>query len=337
MQKTKNDKNPYSIFAGIDISKEYFDVTLIDKLGKKLAYERFSNDSKGIAKFIQWLLEELNLDVASLLLCMEHTGLYSRQLMLKLLEEQMNVWVESSLQIKKSSGLLRGKTDKIDSYRIALYASLYGFRAKTAETEDKRLLHLQDLLSSRSRLLKFKLSLSTSIAELKRVDPISGKVVEKAQKATLAGLSKSLKAIEKCISEAIGKEEDIKGNYELATSVKGVGMILAAQLIVYTHNFKRINKARQLACYCGVAPFSYESGTSIRAGNHVSKFANNTLKSTLHLASISSIQHNPDMKEYFYRKVAEGKPKMVVLNAVRNKLLRHVLATVKSGEKYEIF
>lgn len=59
--------------------------------------------------------------------------------------------------------------------------------------------------------------------------------------------------------------------------------------------------------------------------------------STLHLASISSIQHNPDMKEYFYRKVAEGKPKMVVLNAVRNKLLRHVLATVKSGEKYEIF
>ena len=337
MQKVKNVKSSYSLFAGIDISKEYFDVTLIDQQGNKLNYERFSNDGKGIPKFIHWLKETLQLPLPSLLLCMEHTGLYSRELMLKLLEEQMNVWVESSLQIKKSSGLLRGKTDKIDSYRIALYASLYAFRAKTAETEDKRLLHLQDLLSTRSRLLKFRLSLTTAVAELKRVDTVSGKVVEKANKAALTGIIKSLKETEKLIKETIAKEEDISKSYELATSVKGVGMVLAAQLIVYTRNFKRINKARQLACYCGVAPFSYESGTSIRAGSHVSKFANNTLKSTLHLASISSIQHNPDLKEYFYRKVAEGKPKMVVLNAVRNKLLRHILATVKSGEKYEIF
>lgn len=333
MQKVKNVKNTYSLFAGIDISKEYFDVTVIDQQGNKLNYDRFSNDEKGIPKFIHWLRETLKLSLTSLLLCMEHTGLYSRELMLKLLEEQMNVWVESSLQIKKSSGLLRGKTDKIDSYRIALY----GFRAKTAETEDRRLLHLQDLLSTRSRLLKLRLSLTTAVAELKRVDAVSGKVVEKANKAALTGIIRSLKETEKLIRETIAKEGDIRQSFELATSVKGVGMVLAAQLIVYTRNFKRINKARQLACYCGVAPFSYESGTSIRAGNHVSKFANNTLKSTLHLASISSIQHNPDLKEYYYRKVAEGKPKMVVINAVRNKLLRHVLATVKSGEKYEVF
>ncbi|WP_224996884.1 IS110 family transposase [Cesiribacter sp. SM1] len=94
MQKAKNDKNVYSLFAGIDISKEYFDVSVIDQQGKKLAYDRFSNDSKGIEKFIQWLIEELKLDSFSLLVCMEHTGLYSRMLMLKLLEEQMNVWVD---------------------------------------------------------------------------------------------------------------------------------------------------------------------------------------------------------------------------------------------------
>lgn len=105
MQKTKNDKSHYSVFAGIDISKEYFDVSVIDQQGKKLAYDRFSNDTKGIALFIKGLLKELNLDSFSFLLCMEHTGLYSRQLMLKLLEEQMNVWVESSLQIKKSKVL----------------------------------------------------------------------------------------------------------------------------------------------------------------------------------------------------------------------------------------
>jgi transposase len=61
MQKAKNDKNSYSLFAGIDISKEYFDVSVIDQQGKKLGYDRFSNESKGIDEFLQWLLEELKL------------------------------------------------------------------------------------------------------------------------------------------------------------------------------------------------------------------------------------------------------------------------------------
>jgi hypothetical protein len=60
-----------------------------------------------------------------------------------------------------------------------------------------------------------------------------------------------------------------------------------------------------------------------------------TLKSTLHLAAISSIQHNPDLKKYFERRVAEGKNKMLVINAVRAKLLYRVLAVVHRGTPYK--
>jgi transposase len=53
---------------------------------------------------------------------MEHTGLYTRQLVHYLLGRQVNVWLESSLHIKRSMGLVRGKSDAIDAQRIARFA-----------------------------------------------------------------------------------------------------------------------------------------------------------------------------------------------------------------------
>jgi len=75
---------------------------------------------------------------------------------------------------------------------------------------------------------------------------------------------------------------------------------------VYTHGFNRLNDSRKLACYRGVAPFTYESGTSIRAKTGVSKFANSDLKEVLHMAAISSVQHNSELHQYYQRKVQEG-------------------------------
>jgi transposase len=107
-------------------------------------------------------------------------------------------------------------------------------------------------------------------------------------------------------------------------------------LLVYTHGFNRLNNSRKLACYSGVAPFAYESGTSIRGKTGVSKFANNDLKQVLHMAAISSVQHNSELHLYYQRKVQEGKNKMSVINAVRNKLLHRIVAVVNRGTPYEL-
>ena len=109
---------------------------------------------------------------------------------------------------------------------------------------------------------------------------------------------------------------------------------MAIKLIVYTKAFTRFNNVRQLACYCGVAPFEYRSGISVRGKAGVSKFANMDLKSTLHLASISAIQNNPELKQYYKRKVEESKSKMAVINAVRNKLLARIVAVVNRKTPY---
>jgi len=52
----------------------------------------------------------------------EHAGLYTRQFVHYLLSRQVNVWLESSMHIKRSMGLVRGKSDAIDAQQIARLA-----------------------------------------------------------------------------------------------------------------------------------------------------------------------------------------------------------------------
>ena len=53
------------------------------------------------------------------------------------------------------------------------------------------------------------------------------------------------------------------------------------------------------------------------------------------MGTMSAIQVKGDLQDYYIRKLAEGKHTMLVLNAVRNKLIHRVCAVVKRGEKYD--
>jgi transposase len=265
---------------------------------------------------------------------MEHTGLYTRQLVHYLLSRQVCVWLESSLHIKRSMGLVRGKSDAIDAQRIARFAHTHQGHAKPLNLTALTLEKLKDLNANRKRLMKAIQSLKVSTKELKQVDPESGKTVERVNRDAIRGLEKSLLAVEEKISEFIKADENLNKQFDLITSVKGVGKIMALLLLIYTQGCTKIVDGRKLACYSGVAPFEYRSGTSIMGRTSVSKFANSDLKRVLHMAAVSSVQHNAELKAYYLRKVAEGKSKMAVINAVRNKLLHRIVAVVQRGTPY---
>jgi len=267
---------------------------------------------------------------------MEHTGLYTRLLVHYLLSREVQVWLESSLQIKRSQGLVRGKSDKIDAQRIARYAYVYQNKAEIMQISVLMLEKLKDLQANMRRLMKALQSLRTSAEELKQFDASNAKVIDKVNREAIRGLEKSLDKVDEQILSYISEDESLKQKYDLMISIKGVGKVLAAMLLVYTHGFNRLADSRKLACYSGVAPFVYESGTSIRGKTGVSKFANGELKRVLHMAAISSVQHNPELHEYYQRKIEEGKNKMSVINAVRNKLLHRIVAVVKRGTSYEL-
>lgn len=91
---------------------------------------------------------------------------------------------------------------------------------------------------------------------------------------------------------------------------------------------------RKLTCYCGVVPYEYSSGTSVRGKTKVHYLANKKLKCNLHMASLTAIKLGIDLKAYYERKVTEGKNKMSVLNAVANKLLARVITVVNKQREY---
>lgn len=118
-------------------------------------------------------------------------------------------------------------------------------------------------------------------------------------------------------------------------SVPGVGKVLAWVFLSKTDGFTSITNPRKMACYSGVVPFDFQSGTSIKKRPGVSMLADKTIKSTLHLGAMSAIRHSNDLQTYYQRKVEEGKNKMSVLNAVRNKIIHRVFAVIKNQRPYQ--
>jgi transposase len=331
MKKKQEIQNSY---VGIDVSKLTIDVSIVTAANVH-EYAQFENGAKGFKELQVWLRNKDFYEIKKSLFCMEHTGLYTRQLVSFLLEQHASVWMESALHLKRSMGMTRGKNDKVDSYRIARYAMTNADQAVVLKLSTSTLQNLKDLMSNRERISKAYQALHISIKELAQIDKNMGKEQLKLNAPALAGLLKSKAKIEARMTELIMEDAELKKLYQLITSVKCVGNVLATELLVYTNGFTRMQNTRQLACYCGVAPFEHSSGTSVRGRTGTSNFANMKLKSTLHMAAVSATRYVPDIKHYYERKVAEGKHKMTVINSIRNKLINRVMAVVKRGTPYE--
>lgn len=322
----------YNYFFGVDISKKTIDVTLI-KDGQ-VTHRLFNNDSGGMEELMQWL-KDLAISFEEALFCMEATGLYCFVLTQFLASNAIDTWIEHAAQIKKANVLDRGKNDRVDSKRIALYATKNLDRLRLWKPTGITLEKIRHLASLRERLVETKKRLATPIREFEEVgNVVMAKLLAQSIKGSLNAIEKDLKNVEAKIIEVVNGDENLKQLYKLITSVVGIGFVTAINLIVYTNAFTILKDTRKLACYCGVAPFEYSSGSSIRGKTKVHFMANKKLKCNLHMASLSAIKLDADLKAYYERKVTEGKSKMSVLNAVKNKLLARVIAVVNKGEEY---
>src|SRR5690606_17779893 len=92
---------------------------------------------------------------------------------------------------------------------------------------------------------------------------------------------------------------------------------------------------RKMACFAGVVPFDHQSGTSLKYKPRISVFADKELKKVLHLAAMSAIRLENDFRAYYLRKVEEGKNKMSILNAIRNKIIHRIFALIKKQTFYK--
>jgi transposase len=250
--------------------------------------------------------------------------------------QELSVCLESSVQIKQSGGLQRGKNDKIDSDRIALYAYKNRDFLKLWKPERRVIGQLRRLSSMRERLLNAKTQLNAGLSEDKKFgDKYLNKQMVTCCKSTMLAIEHDIKKTEAAISAVIESDDQLRNLYRIIESVPGVGKVTATEIIINTNEFKRINDPRKYACYAGVAPFEHSSGISVRGKTRVSKKANLKAKSLLHMTSLVASRFSVDLKAYYERKVAEGKNKMSILNAIKNKIIHRIFACVNQNRLYQ--
>ena len=269
------------------------------------------------------------------IICFEHTGLYSMPLAVFLTENQKLFCMVPGLEIKRSLGITRGKSDKIDARVIAEYAYLRREKIKLYQLPSKANLKLKGLLSLRERMVKQRAGYKAAIKEMKAfMSTKDNPMLFQAQEEMISQLNRQIKRIETEIQRVISEDDHLKKLFGLVSSVKGVGLVLGVNFLVYTNCFTAFDTWRKFACYSGIAPFPNQSGTSWKGKNKVHYLANKKLKTLLSSAAAISIQFNPEMRLYYQRRLAEGKSKMSTLNIIRNKIVARVFAVVKRGNPY---
>ena len=321
----------YQIFVGIDISKNHLDICISKGLEVKKE-QRIDNNIKSILDFID--KEKSNYDFKKAIFCMEATGQYSNHLLASLAKHNLAIWLENAVEIKRSLGLQRGKNDKVDAQRIAQYAYRFSDKIKLYKAENKTLKQVRALYQLREQLVETRKRLKTSINEQKLfMDKDIFKSIQKYNEKTIKHLDSQIQKVEEKIEASLKNDQTLQELYEYINSVQGVGKVSTWAILIVTEAFTKFENPKQFACYSGVAPFENSSG-KFKGKSKVSNMANKKIKKLLHICAVNAVKHEGDLKDYYQRKIKEGKAKMSILNAVRNKIIHRIFACVKNQRKY---
>ena len=326
----------FSQFIGVDISKDTLDAAIYPAKDKKMDFLHFDNTSKGLCKMLTWL-KHRGITPSEMIICAEHTGVYTNPLIAFAEKKGLALSLNSPLDIKHSMGIARGKNDAVDAGRIAEYAHRHQDKLKLYVKPSETIIKLQYLLTERRLYMRQRTALLNINSAMGKYETAEAR---SRNESAIHHIEKMVKKVEGQMTAIIYDDPEIKRNFDLISSVKGIGLINAINTVVYTNNFKSFETPRRYACYIGVAPFDYTSGISVKGKTQVSKICRTQQKAELSMAARSAIIHDPGLRRYYQRKMKEkggGKEAHgVVLNAVKFKLILRMFAVVRSGEPYKV-
>lgn len=326
------------LFIGIDVSKLTFDVTIIPNGSlQTVHHKQFKNQKIGFKQMVKWInLLYPDSKESCWVFCMEQTGVYSYHLCCFFEENNLDYCHESALKINRSLGIIKiEKSDKADSRDIAKYLYRHIEELSFYKLPSQSLQKLKALISFRRRLMKQKASLQVSSKEIAAFSDkeTSGFIKTESNKLIKSYIQK-IKKTELEIQKIMTEDSALSEAYKLTTSVVGIGPVIASYVIVRTNCFSNFENPKNFASYCGAAPFERSSGTSIKKVVRINKMADKELKTLLTNGAYAAIRYDGQIRNYFQRKLKEGKNEFSVINAIRNKLIHRVFATVNRGTPY---
>ncbi len=325
-------------WIGIDVSSATLDFALLDEKGTHLESAQVDNERKTVMKLMGAWRKRYGVMPERSLIRMEATGHYTLMLLNMVVAQQWRAWLAHPNDILQSMGIKRVKNDKVDALRIAQYARTFHEKARLFTAQNLKLDRLKHLITRRKHLVRSRARHRTHITDLNRyMDRQVGKDRVRSHGRTAHQAEDKLVAhVDDLILDEIKADPQTQRQYDLLRTIPGVGPQLAAYLVAFTDGFARFNTPRQLSCHAGVAPFERSSGSSVRGRTQVSHQADKSLKTLLHMSALVSVREPGELRQYYERKRAEGKKPILVVNAVRNKLVHRICAVIRNNKPYEV-
>lgn len=276
-------------FVGIDVSKADLDVCLLPSGAR----HRLANSASGHQQLLQQLPPP-----GQVLIVMEATGKYSRQVTAELLQHGHLVAVVNPRQIRdfaKAMNIL-AKTDRVDAAVIAQFA--LKVQPRTLVKMPEKQAELDALVTRRRQLLQLR------VAESNRSEANDSLIVRKSLQRTIKHLDAQVEIIEEAIAKLIESDQQWKNKSDLMQSVPGVGQVTASSLLAEVPELGQLNR-QEIASLVGVAPFNRDSGTF--QGHRRIYAGRRAVRSVLYMAAMAARRNNPVIRAFAKRLEAQGK------------------------------
>jgi len=301
--------------VGIDVSKHALDVH-VHETGASFT---ISSDAEGVAELIE-RLRPFSLKAVAL----EASGGYEAVVAAEISGAGLPVIVLNPAQVRAFADALgqRAKTDPIDAAVIAHFIAAIAPEIRPLKDEETAL--LASLMGRRRQII----AMITAEQQRERMAPPK---VKKSIARLLKALRRELESVDGDIDSAVRTSPAWRFNEDLMASVPGVGSTIARTILAELPEIGTLDR-REIAALAGLAPFTRQSGRW--RGKAQIAGGRSEVRAALFMGAMVAARHNPALKAFRDKLIAQGKPKLVALIAVARKLLTILNAIVRDQKPW---
>lgn len=319
--------------VGIDVSKATLDVCI--KFKEKEQHQIYGNTDEGITELITEL-HQYNKKKHSYKIVMESTGRYHLLAALTLSKKKFAVHIINPLVAKRyfSSFIRKVKTDKADA-RVLAEVAYQEKKLPRPFGSDKKALQIRQKMGLMASLEKqqqrFKAILSGYL-ECQEQLGIKNSPAEKQFQIMLKDMTKTIKELEKEISEHILSQSENSAAQKLLKTIPGFSDIVSTLIVQFLDT--RCTHPKQWIAYLGMDISVRKSGRWTGKGR-ITKRGNPYLRKRLYHAAWGAMVNYPDVRAYYDKLKESSRNHVEALLIIARKLLRIAFSVLKKNTPYD--
>lgn len=318
--------------VGIDISKQHLDCYLLDRKTRQGSELQVANTPEGFDQLGQWLTGQQVVRSQTILVS-EHTGRYGEHLLRWTTNQDWPHAVVKTTALEKVTPEHHRKDDRYDARELADYGARFSDRLTLSEAPKPAVGQLRRLQAERRKMVDRRAALKSKLTEADTHDADMSQLTEMwTQQIDL--LSQHINQLEESMDELIRQNPSLSVRNLSMRTAPGMGPVIG-RFWLSQFAGQRTLEARKISSRFGFAPHGRRSGSSVKSPDRSTGHGNSEMRKLMHQAARSVATHKPHYRDYYQRKLAEGKHELVAINNIINKLIRLYCAMWNNKADYD--